>query len=159
MLKVCGMIEKEKEFILGLKIIMCTMKLHFYKKLTLICKLMLSGTRNGKTYYSHGTTHSCGVLTHIGKNVEFNLKDKIIDVNGRFIILLCEVQGSECLLINIYAPNTEYQQLIFLSELEECISALQVSASTLIIWGGDFNCHFSELDAESGRCIPKKTIH
>ena len=158
MLKVCGMIEKEKEFILGLKTIMYTMKLHFYKKLTLICKLRLKWNHewHGKTYYSHSTTHSCGVLTHIGKNVEFNLKDKVIDDNVRFIILLCEVQGSECLLVNIYAPNTEYQQLIFLSELEECISALQVSASTLIIWGGDFNCHFSELDAEGGRCIPKK---
>ena len=75
----------------------------------------------GLTFFSHGTTHSAGVIIHIGKNLEFKMTDKIIDTNGRFIILLCEVQGTKCLIVNIYAPNTENLQLQFLSEVEQCI--------------------------------------
>ena len=105
----------------------------------------------GTTYFSHGTTHSCGVITHVGKNLEFSFKDKIVDDNGRYIILMCEIQGSEYLLVNVYAPNNENQQLVFYSELEECISSLKLPDNTLIIWGGDFNCHLTNLDAYGGR--------
>ena len=105
---------------------------------------------------SHGTTHSAGVITHIGKHLEFKLIDKIIDTNGRYIILYCEVQGNKYLFVNIYAPNTEKLQLLFLSEVEQCMASLNISAGTSIIMGGDFNSHFTDADADGGRCIIKQ---
>ena len=71
---------------------------------------------NGDLYFSHGTTNSCGVLTLVGKNVDFVLKDKIIDDLGRYVILLCEISGLTVLLLNTYAPNTESAQVTFFME-------------------------------------------
>ena len=36
------------------------------------------------TISSHGTTHSVGVITHIGKQLEFKLIEKISETNGRY---------------------------------------------------------------------------
>jgi exonuclease III len=110
----------------------------------------------GTTYYSNGSNHSCGVLTHIGKNLEFVFKDKVIDSNGRFIILSCEIQGKEYQFVNVYAPNLESQQVSFLSHIEECIATVQVSPSAITIWGGDFNCHLKNIDGNGGKCLIKK---
>ena len=74
---------------------------------------------NGDLYFSHGTTNSSGVLTMIGKNVDFVLKDKIIDDSGRYVILLCEISGLTVLLLNTYAPNTESAQVTFLQNCGE----------------------------------------
>ena len=110
----------------------------------------------GLTFFSHGTTHSAGVIIHIGKNLEFKMTDKIIDTNGRFIILLCEVQCTKYLFVNVYAPNTENLQLQFLSEVEQCIASLNTSKDTFIVWGGDFNSHFTDIDADGGSCLIKQ---
>ena len=59
----------------------------------------------GKTFFSHGTNQSCGVITLIGCEVEFELFDKVLDDKGRFIILYCKLQGDYLVLINSYAPR------------------------------------------------------
>ena len=69
---------------------------------------------NGDMFFAHGTKYSCGVAILVGKNVEFVLNDKIIDDKGRFVILICEIQGIKFQLINAYAPNTETEQVVFL---------------------------------------------
>ena len=90
---------------------------------------------------SHGTTHSAGVITHIGQHLEFKLIDNIIDTNGSYIILNCEVQGNKYVFVNIYAPNTEKLQLLFLSEVEQCMASLNISVDISVTMGGDFNSH------------------
>ena len=109
---------------------------------------------NGDLYFSHGTTNSCGVLTLIGKNVDFILKNKIIDDSDRYVILLCEISGLTVLLLNTYAPNTESAQVTFFTELWEILSKLDNIDN--IIWGGDFNCSFDKLDAVGGNFKPKR---
>lgn len=91
----------------------------------------------GQSFYSHGTTSSCGVATLIGKNVEFSLEDKVIDDNGRFIILLCQIQGLHFILINYYAPNIETNQVKVLHDISESLSSLKVKEPAQIIWGGE----------------------
>ena len=88
------------------------------------------------------------------------MKDKIIDYKGRYIIILCQVQGTEYLLVNVYAPNIESQQVHFLTQIEECIASLNISPNVMTVWGGDFNCHLQNIDADGGRCVTKKnSVH
>ena len=37
----------------------------------------------GTTYFSHDTTHSCGVITHVGKNLEFSYLTNLNAYGGR----------------------------------------------------------------------------
>ena len=70
--------------------------------------------------------------------------------------MYCEVQGNKYVFVNIYAPNTEKLRLLFLSEVEQCMASLNISADTSIIMGDDFNSHFTDADADGGRCIIKQ---
>ena len=116
-----------------------------------------SNQLKGHIFYSHGTTNSCVTLIIIGQNVEYKLKDKIIDDLGRYVILNCEIQGSNYLLINTYMPNIETSQVEFLREINDILSRYDLPES--IIWGGDFNCPFDKIDTSGGNFKPKsKTI-
>ena len=64
----------------------------------------------GESFFSHGSTKSCGVITLIGQNIRFKVFDKIIDDKGRYSMLKCSMQGKQFLLINYYAPNIEIDQ-------------------------------------------------
>ena len=86
----------------------------------------------------------------MGKNVEFSLEDKIIDDSGRFIILLCLIQGLRLILINYYAPNTESNQVKVLKDISDSSSSLKIEEPAPIIWGGDFNCSLSSIDTDGG---------
>lgn len=93
----------------------------------------------------------------IGKNLELKVIHKVICQRGRFIILLCEIQGKSFLLINSYAPNDEASQVNFLREIYEKIREFETPDDTRIIWGGDFNFTFNlEFEALGGK--PTKKI-
>ena len=62
-------------------------------------------THNGKSFYSHGTNHSCGVMILIKDDLEFEVKSSILDIRGQYILIDATVQGSDFLLVNTYAPN------------------------------------------------------
>jgi exonuclease III len=68
----------------------------------------------GLTFFSHGTKSSRGVITHIGSKLDIQIKDKIIDDGGRYIILSCLFHYKEFLIVNTYFPNTEKEQVEFL---------------------------------------------
>ena len=79
--------------------------------------------------------------------------------DGRFIILYCEIQGQPFLLVNVYAPNHEYEQIAFYDKVFQEVLNIDIDTDTIIIWGGDFNCHLSSLDADGGSHSRKlKTI-
>lgn len=48
-----------------------------------------------------------GVLIAIKDSITFALLDKFIDVHGRFIILVAELNNTQYTLFNLYAPNTK----------------------------------------------------
>ena len=67
----------------------------------------------GKVFFSHGTSHSKGVMILVNPKVDFKIEKVISDNNGRYIILDAMVDDSLAVLVNIYAPNDLNQQLAF----------------------------------------------
>ena len=74
--------------------------------------------------------------------------DKNIDDKGRFVILICEIQGTKFQFINTYAPNTENEQIVFFNDICDVLATMDYNEN--VIWGGDFNCWFDILDAVEG---------
>ena len=100
---------------------------------------------------SHGTSNSKGVAILFGEQLDYSIVKKIIDQNGRFILVLCLLQGNTFLLINSYAPNDEKNQVSLLLEICEVIFNLDCPVDTSFIRGGDFNFIFDiELEASGG---------
>lgn len=70
----------------------------------------------------------------IKDTVAFTLHDKFIDLAGRFIILICNINSVKLTLVNVYVPNT--LQICFIISLLKKIKSFQ-KGSLLIC--GDFN--------------------
>ena len=60
-------------------------------------------------------------------------------INGRYIIMEAEVQGSSFLFVNIYAPNSVQDQCCFYDNLNKNIEENVIEKGNRIILGGDFN--------------------
>ena len=82
----------------------------------------------GQISFSHGTTNSCGVMR--------------TDNNGRIIVLGAEIDDEIFLLINLYNPNTEAEQVKTLCELERMLDIFSLDSYKNILFAGDFNCFF-----------------
>ena len=105
----------------------------------------------GEFIMSHGTSNSRGVAIHIGQNLEYQITSRLIDSEGRYILFLVKIQGSDFLLINSYAPNNEQDQVIYFRNLFDQISTIDCPLETHIVWGGDFNVIFDlDLEASGG---------
>ena len=61
----------------------------FFKKRTAQKKWKLHGKSSGKAtcFFSHGSSHSKGVLVLVRDNLDFNLKSVKVDELGRYILL------------------------------------------------------------------------
>ena len=108
----------------------------------------------GPAFYSHGSSNKCGVITLIGKCLEFKIIDKIIDDNGRLFVMQCSIQGEKFVLVNSYAPNTETEQLLYWDDVCDAMTPFNDSCSNFI-WGGDLNCCLTLDDADGGKYNPK----
>ena len=99
----------------------------------------------GDIHFSHGT--SCGVAILIRRGLNTQIMDKIIDPSGRYMIMKMNIEGSELILGNLYAPtqDKENDQLIVLNQLKE---QLMPFSDEPILLGGDFNI---ALDPEKDR--------
>ena len=111
----------------------------------------------GNLIMSHGTSKSKGTAILIGEKLTCTIREKRIDDNGRFIILLIEMQGSHLLIINSYFPNFENQQVKFMKDIVENINSLDYPIDTFIVWGGDFNFYF-DLNLETLGGHPKLKV-
>ena len=78
----------------------------------------------GNVYFSNGTNQSCGVMTLIGDKLQFNLVENIIDKNGRYILTKCTINDSEFMLVNVYGPNTETEQVKFYNFTTEQVKVI-----------------------------------
>ena len=79
--------------------------------------------------------------------------------NRRFIIMNAEIQDSQFLLVNLYAPNTVKEQLDFFSEIKHHIEEFNVDPDNNIIIGGDFNATFkADLDCSGGKPSIKESV-
>ncbi|OCT86463.1 hypothetical protein XELAEV_18020146mg [Xenopus laevis] len=85
-------------------------------------------------YLANSTTKTKGVAILIAKQVKFQLMQKYVDPDGRFIILKGHLQNHLTTLASVYAPNNSKQKFfrIFFKKLSE------ISEGRVIV-GGDFN--------------------
>ena len=113
----------------------------------------------GELFFSHGTNHSCGVMILVRNDLEFNLKTIQVDNEGRYITMEAEVQSSNFLFVNIYAPNKVQEQCQFFDKLNKTIEDLVVNDEHKIVIGGDFNVALdTELDCSGGNPSKKDSI-
>lgn len=75
-----------------------------------------------------------GVLVAIKNSVQFSLLQSVLDPNGRFIILVCQIDNVLCTIVNSYSPNS--RQIAFLNKLWRRINEVKQGR---IVWCGDFN--------------------
>ena len=108
----------------------------------------------GPMFFAHGSNHSCGVLVLIKDGLEFDMKSKLADDNGRYILLDVTVQGSNYIMGNIYAPNKTKEQCSFFEDLQQKLDDFVTCQNQRIIIGGDFNVvNDPDLDCSGG--VPK----
>ena len=113
----------------------------------------------GKTFFSHGTNHSRGVLILVKDQLDFRLQSLKVDSQGRYVLLEALIQDSPFALLNIYAPNKCAEQCDFFNKIsEELKSSLTLADSSCVI-GGDFNVIFDQdLDGSGGIKKTKESV-
>ena len=93
----------------------------------------------GDLYFAHGSELSRGVLILVKERLNFELKSCTLDKQGRYIILMGNVQEQPFVFVNIYAPNKTSEQCTFFQEIQTELDNLNIEADCDIIIGGDFN--------------------
>ena len=104
----------------------------------------------GNMFFSHGSSHSRGVLILVRDHLDFKLQSFKADVEGRFILLEAIIQETPFLFINIYAPNKCAEQREFFKTIAEEIKSCALADYSIVV-GGDFNFIFDqEIDGSGG---------
>ena len=73
----------------------------------------------GNMFFSHGSSHSRGVLVLVRDNLDFQLRSIKVDSQGRYVFLEVSIQDSPYFLLNIYAPNKCSEQCTFLKKYQK----------------------------------------
>ncbi|CAH3178682.1 unnamed protein product, partial [Porites lobata] len=98
----------------------------------------------GEIILSHGSPNSCGMAILLKKGVDCVIHSKILDSQGRYIILKAEIKDKMYVLINIYAPNKDTCIIQFLNTL---------------LFTLHFNCPLNPfLDKKGGILTPRKSV-
>ena len=93
----------------------------------------------GKIFYSHGATNSCGVTIGFLGSKSLEIVETKNDDQGRILILDIKIWDKEFLLVNLYNAKTEKEQLDTLIKLSEMLNIISNIVSKNVILGGDFN--------------------
>ena len=111
----------------------------------------------GEVFYSHGKSNSCGVLICFIGSKKIFIRNKLSDNDGCMLILDVDIDDENFILINLYNPNTEAEQLKTLSKLTEMLIKLHLTQNNNIICAGDFNLFFNvKLESYGGNPVFKK---
>ena len=99
-------------------------------------------------FFSHRTANSFVVMIGFPGNKTIKYNKIRTDNNGRIIVLEAEIDDEISLLINLYNPNTEAEQVKTLCEPERMLDVFSLDSYKNILFAGDFNCFFnSNLEA------------
>ena len=66
---------------------------------------------------SSGTSDACGVAVLFERGVDCKILSKLLDPEGRYIILKVEIQDKPVVLINVYAPNKNTELTHFFTNI------------------------------------------
>jgi len=102
----------------------------------------------GIIFFSHGSTHSKGVCILI--NPTFNCASENLqkDQNGRIVSVDLNLNGSKFSLCNIYVPNDQRNQQVFLQDLSAYLMS-NTDTERLVV-GGDWNITLQSIDKKGG---------
>ena len=101
----------------------------------------------GEIVFSHGSSSSRGACIMFAPNMEYNINDKYLDPQGRFVILNVTINDVKLTLANIYGPNNDDDKF-FLDIFEN----IELMGNDNRIIGGDFNCVLdNNLDKRGGK--------
>ena len=99
----------------------------------------------GTALFDHGTNTARGVAILFRRNLDYCLKFSKHSSDGRFIIIIVEINGKALFLCNIYAPNTDKPDFF-----EEIFTQATDSQVDVKIVGGDLNIILNnELDRKA----------
>ena len=87
----------------------------------------------------------------VRSDLEFDLKYVEVDVQGRYVLVEADVQGSNFLFVNVYAPDKVQEQCLFFDNLNEIIENFVVDKEQkkIVIGGGE---------GLTSRLIPTSTV-
>ena len=102
----------------------------------------------------HGSTHSRGVMILFKPKINVSITNVIRDKNGRYIVSETATDDVKRILVKIYAPNDQTQQIKFLRDMSN--SVLNNYANETLVIGGDFNCPLNDWDKRGGRPVEHK---
>jgi len=91
------------------------------------------------TYFSHGSSHSAGVMI-LFYRFPGTILDHVSDSNGHWLTVVVEINGAKFILVCVYGYNSRAINKIFYTDLGERLKQWKMKYSTeQIIVGGDFN--------------------
>ena len=90
----------------------------------------------GDMFFSHGSSHSRGVLILVRDQLDFKLLSSRVDDQGRYILLHAMIQDTPFLLINIYAPNKCAEQSEFFKSISNEIKTCVTLDCSIVLGGG-----------------------
>ena len=68
----------------------------------------------GEIFFSHRSKHSKGVCIFLQPTVQNKINYSFSDKGGRIVLITCVLNSLKLSLVNIYAPNSQSEQLQFL---------------------------------------------
>ena len=113
--------------------------------------------KDNELFFSHGASNARGVCIGIVGNFGHTITNKIIDTDGRFIILEAKINNNKFIIVNIYNENRELQQIALWESLQSQLNSLNIDCDTEFVLAGDFNLFFNQdLEAKGGNPTFKK---
>ena len=97
--------------------------------------------------------HFLVTVLQIAQKLDCKIEKVIADKDGRYIIADIFLNQIRILLVNIYAPNDQTQQ-VFFKRLQQ---HLEPFVDEHIVVGGDCNCALTDKDEKGGHPVCKKT--
>ena len=92
----------------------------------------------GKIAYSHGTSHSKGILLGIHPRSSVQLKSTVEDKEGRYLLAECQLDQELFTVASVYLEPTMDPDL-FISVIDEISSRINLFGHNRVLWLGDFN--------------------
>ena len=90
-------------------------------------------------FFSHGEHNARSTLIACRENISFEIEDKAIDKQGRYVILKCLIQDSPFLLVNLYNPSNDVEQVKTMEKVRHIIENLDPALNYNLVLEGDLN--------------------
>lgn len=119
-----------KEALTNKSDILCAQETHFCGASAPICQ----NKHFPHIFFANADSKTKGVMTAIRDTVTFVLHTKFVDAQGRYLVLVCDINQVTYTIVNVYAPNKH--QVRFFHKLMHKVDTLKRG---LLVLCGDFN--------------------